>query len=114
MQDPLGKAGTRVAGGDMSGCHGKSANCTNVWAKPLSTKATSMVFINTGNAPAKVCCDAACMKSAGFDVTATMTLRVEDLWSDEVSQMTVEKAGPLCTTGELSAEGGVQMVTVTM
>ena len=73
----------------MSGCHGKSANCTNVWAKPLSTKATSMVFINTGNAPAKVCCDAACMKSAGFDVTAAVALKVEDLWNDEVSQITV-------------------------
>ena len=97
----------------MAGCHGKSANCTNVWAKPLSTKATAMVFINTGNAPAKVCCDAACMKSAGFDVAAEVALNVEDLWSDEISQVTVQKAGPLCTTGELPAEGGVQMITVT-
>jgi hypothetical protein len=98
----------------MSACHGKSANCTNVWAKPLSTKATSMVFINTGNAPAKVCCDAACMKSAGFDLAAAVELTIEDLWSEEVSQITVERAAPLCTTGELPAEGGVQMVSVTM
>jgi hypothetical protein len=73
-----------------------------------------MVFINTGNAPAKVCCDAACMKSAGFDLAAAVELTIEDLWSEEVSQITVERAAPLCTTGELPAEGGVQMVSVTM
>lgn len=125
-QDPMGKAGSRVAGGDMSACHGKTANCTNVWAKPLSTKAVSMVFINTGTAATKVCCDAACMKVAGLEAmkntqaqaetdgaAAATHWRVEDLWSDEVNQVEVA-AGPLCTTGALPAEGGVQMVSVTM
>ena len=114
-QDPLGKGGQRVAGGDMSTCHGKTSNCTNVWAKPLSTKAVSMVFINTGTTPAKVCCDAACMKSAGLEMTAeATTLTVDDLWSDEVNEVVVNKAGPLCTTGGLPAEGGVQMISVAM
>jgi hypothetical protein len=54
------------------------------------------------------------MKSAGFDLAAAVELTIEDLWSEEVSQITVERAAPLCTTGELPAEGGVQMVSVTM
>jgi hypothetical protein len=31
----LAVAGTRIVGGDLSGCTGSASNCTNVWAKPL-------------------------------------------------------------------------------
>lgn len=107
-QDPLGHGGDRVAGGDMAGCHGKSANCTNVWSKALSTGGKAVIFLNTGSAPAKVCVT---MAAAGITGAAD-TLRATDLWTDAVVTEDAVSGKELCSTDALPAEGGMQMLTV--
>ena len=106
-QDKMGKAGTRVAGADMAGCRGKTANCTNVWSKPLSDKSSAMVFLNVGSAAATVSCDAACLSAAGFG-SQHLPLTAVDLWTGKSTKITAhEMAMPA-----VAAEGGFVMVKV--
>ena len=106
-QDKMGKAGTRVAGADMAGCRGKTANCTNVWSKPLSDKSSAMVFLNVGSAAATVSCDATCLSAAGFG-SQHLPLTAVDLWTGKSTKITThEMAMPA-----VAAEGGFVMVKV--
>lgn len=81
-QDPLGVAGERIVGADLSTCKGSTASCTNVWSKrlgfyPDSQPAAAMVFLNVGGSAADVHCDAACWAKAGFageDSSGTLAL----------------------------------------
>jgi len=72
-QDPLGKQGIRVFGGELT------KGASNVWGKPLSDGSVAMVFINTGDAAVDVTCDPQCFSSLGFG--SQDRLDAGDLWA---------------------------------
>ena len=53
--------GRRVAGGNFT--DGAKAN---VWARNLHSGDVAIIFINAGDAPTKVVCDASCIVAAGL------------------------------------------------
>jgi hypothetical protein len=70
-QDPLGRQGVRIAGGNLT-----QGAATNVWARPLSDGSAAVFFLNAHLLfPATVTCDAACFAAGGWKSVA-----VRDLW----------------------------------
>jgi len=71
-QDPLGKQGIRLAGGDLPG------SVTNVWGRPLSGHAWAVMFINTGKVNTDVACNQNCFQQMGL--SSSDVVNVRDLW----------------------------------
>lgn len=105
-QDPLGKAGSRVFGGNVTGASdGRPA--VNVWARPLHDGSYAMVFLNAGLSKISVTCGPDCFKLIGASVSDVLSVR--DLWAGsalpDVSQATL-------TAKDLDAAGGHLMVII--
>merc|ERR1712151_953977 len=95
-QDPLGKQGIRIFGGDLSG----SSAGLNVWARVLQDGSYALVFLNTGSSKASITCDPECFKSIG--VSRTDVISVRDLWQ---SGSLPDITGATFTAKELVPDG---------
>jgi len=103
-QDPSGKQGVRLVGGDMT--VGKefgepSASTINVWGKPLKNGDWVLTFLNNAKIDTDITCDAKCFQQMGFH--ATDTLQVRDLWKHQNIGTTKANA---YTTHSVPKEGG--------
>lgn len=126
-QDPLGRQGVRVAGGDLSDCATglgsrggmrdatkgdiAATACTNVWSRRLAGApgSAALVFLNAAsNTSQEVRCDAACWARAGFS-QADFPLTSTDLWTGEALPPILSAD---FTSKILHAAGGVQMIQV--
>eukprot|EP00441_Pelagodinium_beii_P001617 CAMPEP_0197686414 /NCGR_PEP_ID=MMETSP1338-20131121/102464_1 /TAXON_ID=43686 ORGANISM="Pelagodinium beii, Strain RCC1491" /NCGR_SAMPLE_ID=MMETSP1338 /ASSEMBLY_ACC=CAM_ASM_000754 /LENGTH=99 /DNA_ID=CAMNT_0043268349 /DNA_START=96 /DNA_END=392 /DNA_ORIENTATION=- len=73
-QDSLGKQGTRLVGGALSGKDGT----TNVWSRTLADGSHAMVFLNVGALAANVTCGPSCFGAIALDAKR---LSVRDVWA---------------------------------
>jgi len=74
-QDLLGKQGSRIVGGNVSG---PSPSLSNVWARQLSGGSAAIIFFNNAASDSNIICDATCLSKAGF--ASSDSLNVRDLW----------------------------------
>lgn len=126
-QDPLGLAGTRVAGSALSG----SSTPTNVWARfvpslhsqstasrgidlmlclyvrKLSDGSIAMMFLNAGDQQDTVVCDTGCWNALGIK-GSDFPLSAYDLWQHKALPDLTE----LSVSAPCDAEGGFRMIKV--
>eukprot|EP00026_Physarum_polycephalum_P024116 Phypoly_transcript_30087.p1 GENE.Phypoly_transcript_30087~~Phypoly_transcript_30087.p1 ORF type:complete len:126 (+),score=17.88 Phypoly_transcript_30087:29-379(+) len=104
-QDPLGKQGIRIVGGDLSLASTDLESTTNIWGRPLQDGTWAVVFLNVGNKTQELTCDNQCFKAMGFEAPVTLVGR--DLWQ----HMDVWKSnGSLTYSTNVTADGGVEML----
>eukprot|EP01047_Picozoa_sp_COSAG01_P030327 COSAG01_NODE_2111_length_8407_cov_2.098700_2_plen_151_part_00 len=105
------KVGRRLLGGDLAlPCKPGSANCTNVWGRPLSNGDLALAFVNNGAANATVTCDAECWKLLldGAPPAAKYTLR--DLWSHaDVAVVTTTPQAGFSFAATVTPNGGSRL-----
>jgi len=76
-QDPAGKQGSRLAGGNLY--QGTTKSTFNVWGKKLQDGSAVLIFLNNAGSAADVTCDSSCFSAMGFTPSEKLTVR--DLWS---------------------------------
>jgi len=108
-QDPLGKQGVRLVGGDLHPNATTAINSTNVWARPLQDGSWAVVFINVGPKTQTVTCDKECFGAMGFNSTAA-TVVARDLWLHK----TVWTSSSLTYSSDIAGNGGVQMLKLSV
>mmetsp|Transcript_25104 Transcript_25104/g.74918 ORF Transcript_25104/g.74918 Transcript_25104/m.74918 type:complete len:417 (-) Transcript_25104:82-1332(-) len=113
-QDPLGKAGSRIAGGSLEGGGPRRGGSlasmpagTNVWARPLADGSHALVFLNAGGAAADVTCGPDCF--ARIAVGGSDRLAARDLWA---ATDLPDVAGATFTARALAPHGGHLMIAV--
>eukprot|EP00486_Rosalina_sp_Unknown_P014819 CAMPEP_0201591164 /NCGR_PEP_ID=MMETSP0190_2-20130828/186176_1 /ASSEMBLY_ACC=CAM_ASM_000263 /TAXON_ID=37353 /ORGANISM="Rosalina sp." /LENGTH=337 /DNA_ID=CAMNT_0048048855 /DNA_START=148 /DNA_END=1158 /DNA_ORIENTATION=+ len=74
-QDPAGKQGYRVQGGNLAL---NATSTTNIWSRELIDGSRAMVFLNVGSSTVKMTCDEECFNNAGF--YDGVMVQVYDLW----------------------------------
>ena len=99
-QDPLCKAGYRLAGNDLA----KGA-VSNVWGRQLSN-GFAMAFFNNGASPANITCDQQCWSLTNLGNT---TVSVRDVWSHNV----IGRVSGSLTASNVAANGGTALFKLT-
>jgi len=74
-QDPLGKQGIRLSGGNLS-----QGALTNVWGRLLYDNSWAILFLNNGNETSNIVCDQDCFAMTNI---GTDKVKVRDLWLHE-------------------------------
>jgi len=105
-QDPLGKQGKRVAGGNLY--LAPVSSTFNIWAKPLKDGIQAVVFLNNANVETDVTCDEACFQKMGFK--SNQNLRIYDYWAHKDIGTTMAVS---YTATQLSPQGGTAALRFT-
>jgi len=109
-QDPLGIQGRRVQGDDLvfsNPVPGKSST-RNVWAKPLSTGQTAVIFLSTDPQAVPADCGPDCFARANLTKSQ---YRMLDVWTQKDLGIVSKKVG--YKTKPLAANGGSLTVLLT-
>lgn len=114
-QDPLGKLGIRLYGGNLSQYDYKKPTTppdvdnvtpTNIWGRELTDGGWAVIFINDGPIPTNIICRYDCLEAMGLQ---NKTISVRDLWLHQhIGTITIDN--PYFTVHNVHEKGGSVLV----
>eukprot|EP01052_Picozoa_sp_SAG31_P025710 SAG31_NODE_2272_length_6038_cov_37.265196_4_plen_154_part_00 len=115
------KVGKRLVGGDLAlPCNGASANCSNVWGRPLSDgKSYVLAFVNNMASEDNVRCCGDCFSNLFYGATPAASYTVRDLWAHadvghlSRDAMTTDTNAPSCYNATVPPNGGSRIFKLT-
>ena len=110
-QDSLGSPAQRVAGTDLTyPCSpSPSQPCTNIWGRRLSNNRYAMGFVNNGNSPTNITCDASCFAKFLSSSSSPKSVTIRDVWSHaDVAKLTE----PFTFTAPVDGSGFAALFTI--